>query len=78
MALDPKYISDGIIFIGTVLSSVGVTWGGAAALAKRKAATAPQPSEFCAEHHKCFQEIKDAIGDVKTDVAYIRGAIDKR
>lgn len=75
MAFDPESIG---IFIGAVLTSVGASWGGSKVLEKRKQSNAPDTPPFCAEHHKCFEEIKDAISDVKTDVAYIRGAIDKR
>ena len=73
MALDPETIG---VFIGAVITSVGGTLGGQKWLDKRKQSNAPEQTPFCAEHHKCFEEIKDAIGDVKTDVAYIRGVID--
>ena len=75
MALDPETIETAKNigwFFGAILSSVGITLGGSKALEKRKTPT------FCQEHHKCFEEIKEIIGDVKADVAYIRGAIDKR
>jgi len=75
MALDPESIG---VFIGTVLTSAGATIGGLKVLARRQSSDGSQGQMFCQEHHKCFEEIKDAIGEVKTDVAYIRGAIDRR
>lgn len=75
MAIDPESIG---VFIGAVLTSVGASWGGSKVLEKRKQSSQPEQSQFCQEHHRCFEEIKDAIGSVKEDVAYIRGAIDKR
>lgn len=86
MALDPETMETAKNigwFFGAILSSVGITLGGSKALEKRKTASAPEQTPpaaptFCQEHHKCFEEIKEIIGDVKADVAYIRGAIDKR
>jgi hypothetical protein len=75
MALDPETIGT-VVF--AVVSSVGAALGGQKVIDKRRQANQPEPSTFCQEHHKCFEEIKEIIGDVKADVAYIRGAIDKR
>jgi len=71
MAIDPETIGT-VVF--AVVSSVGAALGGQKVMDKRRQAN--QSDSFCQEHHKCFQEIKDVLSDVKEDVAYIKGKID--
>jgi len=73
MALDPETIGT-VVF--AVVSSVGAALGGQKVIDKRRQANQSDSSSFCQEHHKCFQEIKDVLSDVKEDVAYIKGKID--
>jgi hypothetical protein len=74
MAFDPESIG---IFVATVFTSVGATWGGSKALEKRRTKIEGDTPGFCQEHHKCFQEIKDELGHVREDVAWICGTMGK-
>ena len=81
MALDPSIIEAAKeigYWIGASLLGAGGAVGGTKVMERRKRGSdeAAQTS-FCQEHHKCFEEIKDAIGEVKNDVSYIRGVIDR-
>ena len=81
MALDPSII-DAVkeigYWIGASLLGAGGAVGGTKVMERRKrGAEETAQTTFCNEHHKCFEEIKDAIGEVKNDVSYIRGVIDR-
>ena len=81
MALDPSIV-DAVKEIGywsgASLLGAGGAVGGTKVMEKRKRGKdGEEQASFCQEHHKCFQEIKDAIGGVKNDVSYIRGVIDR-
>lgn len=73
MAMDPETIG---IIIGTVFTSIGGSIGGQKLLDKRRQASSGDQPSFCAEHYKCFEEIKDTLNEVKESVAYIKGKID--
>jgi len=84
MALDPSIIEavkELGYWIGASLLGAGGAVGGTKVMERRKRGKDGEDGEeqasFCKEHHKCFQEIKDAIGGVKNDVSYIRGVIDR-
>ena len=90
MALDPSIV-DAVkeigYWIGASLLGAGGAVGGTKVMEKRRRGKdgeerrrgndGEEQASFCQEHHKCFQEIKDAIGGVKNDVSYIRGVIDR-
>ena len=81
MALDPSIIEavkELGYWIGASLLGAGGAVGGTKVMERRKRGKdGEEQASFCKEHHKCFQEIKDAIGGVKNDVSYIRGVIDR-
>lgn len=81
MALDPSIV-DAVkeigYWIGASLLGAGGAVGGTKVMERRKRGNEEAvASSFCNEHHKCFEEIKDAISEVKSDVSYIRGVIDR-
>ena len=81
MALDPSIIEAAKeigYWIGASLLGAGGAVGGIKVNERRKRGSEEEKATtFCQEHHKCFEEIKGAIGEVKNDVSYIRGVIDR-
>ena len=81
MALDPSIIEAAKeigYWIGASLLGAGGAVGGTKVMERRKRGNEEAvQNAFCADHHRCFEEIKTAISEVKNDVSYIRGVIDR-
>lgn len=61
MAIDPETIYATVF---AIVSSVGAALGGQKVIDKRRQSSQPAQSgssDFCAEHHKCFDELKDKM-----------------
>ena len=79
-------------WIGASLLGAGGAVGGTKVMERRKRGSdEAAQSVFCSDHHRCFEEIKAEIKEqgklitehgrdvsaIATDVAYIRGVIDR-